>query len=434
MRSANFVVDGSADATVARLTAILQEFKQLLRVEIYSSIDFKVGINREALKLAIGLITELVKLDPRGGYYSQKHMEDAVGNSVQGEMEEFEKHVVETGFTKPQTIAVVGYKIRVMLSHLRIIHDSTKEGDDPSDFDDLYKMMKVPKEKQLARNSRRGARLKTDRPHPFINFRVQAEEDSDENIAMDDEDTEMIEVARMWCPVEYKAILLMSNGRQIFADTYTPTGDGFVTAKWFHDGSSLNLEVPEAAIQDYSLGNPIPAAAAPSAELVPAARKRKTGKPKAKGRGKAKGRSKAAAVLAVATRRMTRKTTVAVDAAAAQAFVAPEAGPEVAPAVSAASAHDTELGEPVKLMPRFGHGNSCTVIAMTKGDDKAQICYVSANMSKDVPNATPSSVCEQIISGMKDDIVEMVGPVISNTSMLNDLRAIATGIRGELLS
>ena len=125
MRSANFVVDGSADATVARLTAILQEFKQQLRVDIYSSIDFKVGINRAALKSAIGLITELVKLDPRGGYYSQKHMEDAVGSSVQAaEMEEFDKHVVEQGFTKPQTIAVIGYKIRVMLSHTRQQYDA----------------------------------------------------------------------------------------------------------------------------------------------------------------------------------------------------------------------------------------------------------------------------------------------------------------------
>ena len=133
---------------------------------------------------------------------------------------------------------------------------------------------------------------------------------------------------------------------------------------------------------------------------------------------------------------MTRKTTVAVASADPPVVAVPEpvAGPEVAPAVSAASAHDTELGEPVKLMPRFGHGNSCTVIAMTKCDDKAQICYVSANMCKGRPGATPSSVCEQIISGMADDIVGMVGPVISSTSMLNDLRAIATGVRGDVLA
>ena len=123
----------------------MTEFMGLLRVDCYDSLNFKIGINNDRLRIALGMLIEFVKLDRRGGIFSKPVMERSVTSTVGGD-EQFKKHSVEAGFDPREACGIVAYKIRVMLSHLRIKHDTCKECDDPSAFDAAYSLMKVPKD------------------------------------------------------------------------------------------------------------------------------------------------------------------------------------------------------------------------------------------------------------------------------------------------
>ena len=213
-RSANFLIDDSAEATAAVLCGIMAEFMGLLRVDCYDSLNFKSGINNDRLRIALGMLIAFVKLDRRGGIFSQPVMERSVTSTV-GDDEQFKKHSVEAGFDPREACGIVAYKIRVMLSHLRIKHDTCKECDDPSAFDAAYSLMKVPKDLHEQKKTRRDSRLSSSRPHPFIHFRTDVAEAAADDEEADAPDAENVEkatvVARLWDPVEYKAILMEKN-------------------------------------------------------------------------------------------------------------------------------------------------------------------------------------------------------------------------------
>ena len=90
------------------------------------------------------------------------------------------------------------------------------------------------------------------------------------------------------------------------------------------------------------------------------------------------------------------------------------------------------VGDPVRLTPRLGHGNSCTVIAVTNRRTK-HILATSVEQCGKGSNATPRWVCEAIISEMAAEIYGMVGPVFVKTAMPDGRGAIATGVRGSIL-
>ena len=254
--SKSFLIGGDEPTTVLKLHNVmkLESYRGLLRIDHYPSLSFKKNIDNKKLAAAIGMLTEFVRIDPRGGYFSQKVMGRAVTMTLTDDPE-FTKHLVEQGCGPTEGFALVAYKTRVELAHLRLKFDGKKEGDEPSPFDEVYNIMKNSAKtdgsyKKDRRSDRLGITHPSNRPHPFINFRGdnEGEGEEDENKSDDDEEEEVITVARYWDPVEFKAVLLKSDGQLMFADTYNPSGDGFVIAGWLHDGSNLQLDIPETCL------------------------------------------------------------------------------------------------------------------------------------------------------------------------------------------
>ena len=89
--------------------------------------------------------------------------------------------------------------------------------------------------------------------------------------------------------------------------------------------------------------------------------------------------------------------------------------------------------ENVSLQVKAGHGNSSTIIVLTKNPDKAQIYYISSKAAGELKEGhTPRMVCEYIVNEMKADIEDMKGPVLNMPEKIDPLRVIAKGLQGKL--
>ena len=85
----------------------------------------------------------------------------------------------------------------------------------------------------------------------FLLFRKSTdngEQDQDDEAEIDDEPVAV--VGRFFDGHSYKAKMLLSTGDQLMADQYSKGEDGFVVAKWLHDGSEMNLEVANVCLKD----------------------------------------------------------------------------------------------------------------------------------------------------------------------------------------
>jgi hypothetical protein len=85
-RTTNWKHVGGPLATVSALTLVLSQFVSNLvsqNTSIYGSTDFKIGVDMEILNASANLLCELMRLDSRGGFFSQGDLTAAVRASVE---------------------------------------------------------------------------------------------------------------------------------------------------------------------------------------------------------------------------------------------------------------------------------------------------------------------------------------------------------------
>ena len=200
---------------------------------IYTAKDFKVGIDVPKLLENVKLLTDLVKLDSRGGILAQADCTEALQTVLQQDADAQSTmygHAIDGMENASETVALTAYMVRVMLSHVRSLFDSNRSADHP--LQALFSCMRSPGD---SRKVRRTDRL-VERQHPFLAYRT--EPDSSEG-----EDEQVSVVTKFYDGKTRKAYMLASDGHQYHADNYEIGEKGFVVAVWWNPPARLELEV-----------------------------------------------------------------------------------------------------------------------------------------------------------------------------------------------
>ena len=149
-------------------------------IAIYDSSDFKIGINIGQLSESLLMLHDLVKLDTRGGFFSNGDLVAAVKASVVDKAGEVAMQAKALEAHKPleDMYLMIAYKIRVMLSHVRYACDTHSGDAHPLKllFDLMIDGPAPTTPLSDPRRMRRTERLGNKRPHPFTCFRPADDE------------------------------------------------------------------------------------------------------------------------------------------------------------------------------------------------------------------------------------------------------------------
>ena len=203
-------------------------------VNLYKSLDMKIGLDRAKLQEHIGLLGDLIRLDARGGLFSQVDMETALAKLL-GNARELGKPLGSDPAGDAEGLRLMAYKIRVMLSHVRITHDGASKTDKLHNLQPLFEVMTAADargEVTHAKKLRRTERLQL-RPHPFLAFRSSG----DGGDISQDEDVDAVQekariVTKFYQPNDGVAVVLMDDGETINSDHFERGPNGFVQAVW----------------------------------------------------------------------------------------------------------------------------------------------------------------------------------------------------------
>ena len=179
-----------AEASVATLADVLgQHIRAIVdaNVSIYPTNDFKTGICNNSLLQWIPLLKLLVDVDPRGGIFNQRHMSDALETATKANYlhDRMCSAAIATQRPVDEVYTLTAYRMRVMLSHLRIKFDGATAR--PNEFSDIFDVMRRPDSSKRQRRMERVAQ-----ENPFINFR-QSSPGPEET---DDAQTEQVVVTK----------------------------------------------------------------------------------------------------------------------------------------------------------------------------------------------------------------------------------------------
>ena len=254
-RAHNYAHPDGDDATSSTLAGVLAPFAGRLvekNVGIYSSDDFKKGIDSEVLVSNADLLEKLVAIDSRGGFFAQQSMEAAVLMAINSASLRDLLQAKTLVLHKPleEVVALIAYKLRVMLAHVRTKWDSIVPGSvPPSGFEGIFAILEQPQPAWSARKVRRTERLKR-RPHPFVHYREQDDNDDDNEDNKDSKDDSTI-VSKYF---DGKAAhILKANGLVASADIYLKGPAGFAIARWIAESTDFQLEVPNSCVHDGAL-------------------------------------------------------------------------------------------------------------------------------------------------------------------------------------
>ena len=228
----------------ALCAALVEAFKPDLRriisenEEIYKSIDMKVGIRSDTLVKNRDLLLCFVKIDTRGGYFMNPQLADPLKLAIEAEGLKGLFDAACLGKRDPDEMTqLIVYKVRCMLSHLRIKHDNATQ--DPQ-FKAIFEVMDATSSEVRPQKTRRLARLQH-RPNPFIHFRepqsATAEEEYQPQVI-----SKYFDGSR--------AVALYCNGETSLADMYEQSPTGFVVARWLEAKQTLELELTNDRCKD----------------------------------------------------------------------------------------------------------------------------------------------------------------------------------------
>lgn len=425
-RTTNWEHADGPEATIQALAGAMAPFATFLaehNMNVYTSDDFKTGINIDKLIMAAPLLEALMLLDGRGGFFSQKALTKALGMAfTAGDCNEvFTSRALLQQRPGEEIKALTAYRVRVMLAHCRAKYDGLVAGAPPPEgLQKVFEVMEAPVV-QSCKKARRAERLGS-RPHPFVHFRPAPMDPTDETIAATIV-TKYFDGAR--------AVILNEDGTTTYADTYYPGENGFVVASWFLEDQTLELELTNDCCQGGALILDRPPqsvlkrpAKAPLAKAVVEAEQSEAEdeegeeedeEPNEESQVVEKPAKKSAKTEAPKRPPTTRRPPT--SASSAMQGVAQDYFPEVV----------------LKLVS--GHNNKMTIAIQRamKTADKAQILEVSGSMCDGTPH-TPTSACMEIIQKLepyKNDFIVNL-PVARNEG-LKKLREMAKAIRAEVL-
>ena len=345
------------EASVSALVAALAEHAAWLAqasAKIYDGEDFTTGIDLTKLKAAAAPLMSLCRIDPRGAIISQNHLSPALKDllkepTLRAELLLNAATEEDAPMTFDEACDLLGYKLRVMASHIRLSYDRFRD-EEGHELSTIFGEIDGSMSQGDPQLIRRRMRLKK-RTCPFIHFRDEP--------AAEDKEEEIIVISKRYDGVAREASLLLSDGRALLADKYLPCDDGFLQAAWHDPGVRLKLEVSNKfLLADGSIGAPEP--------------KQPALKPKGKAAAKAK--------TLLAPGGEPKKNTLTDDSAKLPETVEvfdDEAAAALEGDDETASSLDGESLVTFKTLK--GRGNKWTVLVQSTSRDKAQILQVGHN-------------------------------------------------------
>ena len=304
------------DHTIPAIAAVLEsdiDHIVALNVDIYDSLDFKVGIDARKLAARVQLLAGLGSLDPRGGFFGQADLDEALKIAIakRGLLDKFNRTAATLGKDPTECRSVIAYKLRVMLSHCRIKAEAWRNTGSKQSHPLYLFFLEITEAwgRDYAPLHESRTRSRTPRTRFFVN--LQSEPSPPEEPAEEDTDDKVDEatiVSKYFDGYSMKAIRLWSDGSPQVAESYVKGEDGFLEARW-NDGDSLSISVVNSCLADdgtvRKYDAPTPKAADPPKPKValmkkPAAalKSKEVKEVTKKPAGKSKAKAKAKAALA----------------------------------------------------------------------------------------------------------------------------------------
>ncbi len=390
LRASCYVHPEGDEKTVATISeALVPHASHIVNanLQLYDSTDMQIGRNIGLLTKSKSMLADLVRIDGRGGFFTQSHISSALKAALDvGDWNAMllGKTIGEQR-TEDEILGLISYKIRVMLSHVRIIYDAHDPQQGRHALQDIFEVIsgaaKIPQVMD-ARKARRMDRISR-RPNPFVCFR-QAEQSAKT------EEEEASIITTYYDGHSRVAKMLLSDGTTINADQYTTGPDGFIVAEWLQPPRQLNLEVPNGWLCDSKIQQP-------TGMKRPAATRARAGE--------------------------------GVKKAKTEKLKKPEVEEEKEEGECEEAREETVVE--VKLGVRPGHDNIMTIVVFGKNSkDKAQLLAITPGDCEGL-ELTPRSACEAIIKELTGEIAG-VSSSVRGADWLGPLREKARKCRAEL--
>ena len=137
--------------------------------------------------------------------------------------------------TAAEICGLVAYKIRILAKAMRSRASNFE-------FQEFQQIMATSSTACASSSSERRTLKLQQRQNPFVNFRDE-----------DEEGEYMGEADKLVAKIfdGKQAVQIYGSGEKIVCDQYVHGDDGFIIAKWCHDKSQLELEVPNSLLDEY---------------------------------------------------------------------------------------------------------------------------------------------------------------------------------------
>ena len=190
-RTCNFQHPDGPEALIEALLGCLETNKHMIietNLLLYESNDMQVGIDQELLVAAAPLLRSMIQLDTRGGYIAQPPLVSALNRMLDhdgtAKARLFGLNAAEA-IGADELIQKICYRIRVMLAHIRIVHDTVtgpRKSIAGHPLEAILQLIRAP-EKKASRKSKRQRRTGGGQ-NPFVCFRTDESIDSDEVLVL----------------------------------------------------------------------------------------------------------------------------------------------------------------------------------------------------------------------------------------------------------
>jgi hypothetical protein len=237
-------VRGVGPKTAAGLVADFGTYLFTLNGWNYESKDTKTGVDTDALKGFAPILSKLMPLDPRGGYFRQRDMRGALAKCAMRDScrQAFAAYCVSQGYASiEQGLVHLSLMFRVACAHTR---DKQQQYKKLTDIDSPAAVRAHPEE------LRKVYELITQSPGPVVGHRLHpfpAFRGGESDLSSDDE---AYIVSKSLDVSEFKAVISMSSGLEVYADRYRRGDNGLAVAVWDAYNEEWEMEVSANLITD----------------------------------------------------------------------------------------------------------------------------------------------------------------------------------------
>eukprot|EP00959_Pyramimonas_sp_CCMP1952_P261781 5473945-Pyramimonas_sp.AAC.1 len=171
VRVKNWCPPDGGDAIVNLTPCLRPQLLHVLKHGVYPSINMKTGIDMDYLGGMVPTLTELLRLDPRGGYFLQADVRRAMQQICLEKEFKLALNTLATNLklTEYNTAERVAYAYRVMCSHVREKFDGRLKQNSPlgkdSVLSEVFDIMQNQLEKM--QSTKRATRTRVQRNGSF---------------------------------------------------------------------------------------------------------------------------------------------------------------------------------------------------------------------------------------------------------------------------